>query len=429
MNFINHADTRPIRLFLLAGAVLCCTGLRVPAQEIFREFTLNAGQPKAFHYPEIDPKATYDFTKPGSEWALHFHHRSPKTIVLDLAQATRAECSFEYWGGHIATSGQQFQINGHGWVDLPQPVGTPKVPQLYHRTLLGNNAVPVPLAYLLDGKNALQFAAGPQIAYNFGMGFYWIYDCTVRVYYNESRPHPTGEIVSPQAGDTFGETLKLEARASSPNGPIVRVEFIGEYDDFDWDGNGVWREWQFTTQHGVLQHHLGTATHAPWQVTFDGHWLPDQSRPIRVRARITDASGITYLTPPMERIVQKRIGRSVRMFKPSLVPERFASRFDHKVSHPCIIPVDGDLAKAKSARLVLSTWSANVDDNSIHEIRLNGQQLANRFGEMHNYSFNSLDVPLDRIKPGANEITLFSTFKGHAIEVNWPGPVLLVEYE
>jgi hypothetical protein len=77
---------------------------------------------------------------------------------------------------------------------------------------------------------------------------------------------------------------------------------------------------------------------------------------------------------------------------------------------------------------VLSTWSANVDDDSVHELRWNGERLANRFGAFHNYSFDKLDVPLSRLRPGTNEISLFSTFKGHSLEVNWPGPVLLVEF-
>ena len=148
----------------------------------------------------------------------------------------------------------------------------------------------------------------------------------MRVFYDDTRPHPTGEILSPKPSAAFGETLELEARASSPNGLITRVEFIGEYDDFDWDGNGVWREWQFTTHHGVLQHHLGTATNAPWRVRFDARWLPYQSQPVRVRARITDATGLVWLTPPVENLVQKRERRSVRMCKPVNVPENFCSR-------------------------------------------------------------------------------------------------------
>ena len=122
-----------------------------------------------------------------------------------------------------------------------------------------------------------------------------------------------------------------------------------------------------------------------------------------------------------------REARSVRMFKSNHVPENFSSR-DGKPSASCSLVLDDGLARARSARLVLSTWSGNVDDDSIHELRLNGQRLASRFGQFHNYSFNSLEVPLTLLKTGTNDISLSSTFKGHAIEVNWPGPALLVEF-
>ena len=392
---------------------------------VFREFTYYSGASPDQHFAELDPDATFPFVGEHA-WGATLPRHVPRQIELDLARAVRTEMSVEYWGGHIGTSGQRFQVNSNGWVDLPQPAGTPTAPQRYYRTMLGNNAVPMPLSHLRQGANDVQFAAGSQIAYSFGFGFYWIYDFTVRVFYDSSRPHPTGEIISPKPGTSFGDSLELEAHAVSPNGPIVRVEFIGEYDDFDWDGDGLWREWQFTTHHGGLQHHLGTTTNAPWRLRFDTRWLPDQSQPARVRARITDSTGMTYLTPPVGNLVLERTDRSVRMFKSNHVPENFSSR-DGKASANGLLTLDADLTRAKSARLLLSTWSANVDDDSIHELRLNDRRLASRFGQFHNYSFNSLEIPLALLKLGTNEISLFSTFKGHALEVNWPGPALLLE--
>ncbi len=290
--------------------------------------------------------------------------------------------------------------------------------------LHGNNSVPVPLAQLRDGENTVQFAAGPQLKGNWG--FYWIYDFTVRVFYDAARPHPTGEVLAPHPGTTFGDSLAPAARASSPNGPVARVEFIGEYDDFDWDGDGIWREWQYSTHHGVLQHHLGTATAAPWQVTWDARWLPDQTQPVRVRARITDTQGITCLTPPVVLTGPHRTGRSVRMFKSADVPEGFSVRTGREKQ--CTIEVDGDLARAKSSRLVLSTWSGSTDDDSVHELRLNGERLASHFGRFHDYAYSALEIPLALLKSGTNQITIVSTYAGHALEINWPGPVLLIEF-
>jgi hypothetical protein len=206
----------------------------------------------------------------------------------------------------------------------------------------------------------------------------------------------------------------------------VRVEFIGEYEDFDWDGDGVWREWQYQTRYGVLHHHIGTATAPPWRVAWDASRLPDQVQPIRVRARITDATGLTYLTPPLEDLRLERARRRVRMFTSQDVPDRFSARAGG--SAKCNIDVR-DLDNARAAWLIVSTWSASTDDESIHELRLNGERLANRFGQFHNYSYDRLPVPLDRLRRGSNEIAVFSEFTGHGLEVNWPGPALVVEYE
>lgn len=427
------SNPTPILFFrtvaLVAGLLGVVPVQRLAAQEVFREVTYHSGKPDSTHFAELDPDTKRNFTGE-SAWAATFERHRPRPMKLDLAGATSAEVSVEYWGGHIGTAGQRFRVNDHEWLDLPQPAGTPAAPQRFHRTLLGNNSVALPLAQLRDGENVFRFAAGPQIAYSFNFGFYWIYDFTARVYYDAARkPHPTGEMKSPQAGATFGDLLVLETSASSPNGEIVRVEFIGEYEDFDWDGDGVWREWQYTTHHGELRHHLGTVTSPPWRVKADLRWLPDQPQPIRIRARITDSTGLTYLTPPVEGLVQQREHRGVRLLKCDEVPERWSTRAGRE-SPKGYLPVrDSDLAGASFARLVVSTWSGDVDDTSTHELRLNGERLAARFGNFHDYDFDALEVPLGLLKPGRNEICTFSTFNGHMFEINWPGPALLIEYK
>lgn len=416
-------------ILLLALSVTATTAPGVRAQEVFREVTYSYGAPPTTHFAELDPDTKRVFTGEHAGMAKMKRH-VPKPLTLDLAEATRAELSVEYWGGHIGTAGQRVRVNDHAWIDLPQPTGTPTEPQRYYRTLMGNNAVPVPLAQLRSGENIFRFTAGQQIAFRNDWGFYWIYDFTARVYYDAAKkPHPTGTMITPQPGSTFDDVLRLEVNASSPHAAITRVEFIGEYDDFDWDGDGVWREWQYSTHHGVLQHHLGTVTTAPWRLKADVRWLPDQAQPIRVRARITDASGLTFLTPPVDNVIQQRAHRGVRLIKPDVVPERWASRAGKESAKGSIPVTPADLTDATFARLVVSTWSGDVDDTSVHELRLNGERLASRFGEFHNYDHDALEVPLARLKPGSNEISVFSTFAGHMFEINWPGPALLIEYK
>ncbi len=346
-------------------------------------------------------------------------------LEIDLDGATRAELSVEYWGGHIGTTEQKFRLNGSEWIYLPQPVGTKGEAQCYHRTLLGNNAVDIPLDALKDGMNAFVFAAGPQTCYNFDWGFYWIYSFTVRLYYDEAAPHPNGRLLI-QAGDTLNELPVLMAEADPSGSPIRQVDFIGYYDDFDWDGDGVREEWQYVTDQGVMMRNIGVATAAPFQVRWNTSWIPDQTRPVKLALKLTDQTGLSYMTPAVENVIFFRPDWAVKMYLPADLPERFSAR--NGSSKSVSIAVGDDLEHARTARLIMSSWSARTNDGSRHEVLINGHKLADNFGKFHDHSFDELNVPLEWLKQGENEISVSSDFKGHALEINWPGPALLIAY-
>ena len=63
-----------------------------------------------------------------------------------------------------------------------------------------------------------------------------MYSAVFRIYYDKQKPHLTGRIVSPEPGAFVGDSLALEAVASSPNGAISSVDFIGHYEDYDYVG-------------------------------------------------------------------------------------------------------------------------------------------------------------------------------------------------
>lgn len=391
---------------------------RPKSGDIFRQFTY---VPLSGHFGELDPNCP---RKADSTFGMrNFKHMTIKELNIDLAGAIRAEVSFEYWGGHIGTSDQKFRVNGNEWILLPQPHNTPTAPQCYYRTLLGNETVEIPLKYLKNGCNEFQFTCGPQICHNFNWGFYWIYSWTVYVYYDEKMPHPTGKITSPKSGTMIGERPVFEVQASSPNGPIQQVDYIGYYNDFDWDGNGVFEEWQYQTNYGVLKRHIGSSTCAPYRVTWETNWIPDQNKPVKVMARIMDRTGMCFLTPALENLTLTRENRKVKMYRAENVPENFGVRVGRKLS--CSLPVPDDLSRAKSARIIVSTWSAAHSD----EIGLNETMLEERLGKVHDYSYDSIPVPIDLLKTGENIFYIFSNTKHHALEVNWPGPILLVVFE
>lgn len=402
-----------LAVFLLTGfaSAAFCLADPVPG-DCFREYTY------AYRFGEIDP----DSTRPGKQTDdMRAGARRERALEIpSLGRATRAEVSVSYWGGHIGTSGQKFRINGGEWIEIPQPKSAPTPPQCYYRTILGRATVEVPLEQLKAGRNLFQFTAGPQICYSFNWGFFWVYEFTVRLYYDPPAEVP-GRMASPADGAVVGENPRVSAEAYRSATPIAQVDFVGEYEDFNWEGDGVYRQWHYVVQRGQLRRHIGTAATAPYDVTWNTTWVPDQDQPVRIAARITDADGLIYMTEPVS-VAFKRRGRSVRLWKASDVPKAFGVRVGNRKE--CPIVIEGDVSSVRAARLVLSTWSAAHAE----EIGLNGQKLVDRVGLVHNYSFDSIPVPKGLLRTGPNIFHVFSNTKEHAAEINWPGPALLVEY-
>jgi hypothetical protein len=110
------------------------------------------------------------------------------------------------------------------------------------------------------------------------------------------------------------------------------------------------------------------------------------------------------------------------MYRATEVPEAFGVRVKKRMT--CKIPVPDSPQGATRARLLLSTWSAAHAD----EIGWNDRKLVERVGVVHNYSFDTIPVPLDLLHQGDNQFYIYSATTEHAAEVNWPGPVLLVEF-
>ena len=413
-----------IRISLIF-AILLVLSLPIRAQpgpgDIFKEFTFVPEQGN--HFSELNPKCKRKF-KPTSSF-----YNKPSMVVrsldLDLKNATKAEMAVEYWAGHTGTSEQKFKVNGHEWIYLPQPRNTPGRPECYYRTLLGNQTAPIPLTHLKNDRNDFQFTCGRQICYGFDWGMYWVYSFTVRVYYDSAKTHPTGEITAPQSGASLEDEplISVDIRSSAP---IKQVDFIGYYEDFDWEGNGLYEQWHWQSRRGVLHHHIGTVATAPYQVRWDNLWVPDQNHKIKIMARITDENSTSYITESVGNISLQRPGRVVKMYKPSDVPENFGVRVKQRKT--CTIVIDDDLSQARTAKMVVSTWSGKASEELPHEIGINGKRIANNFGRHHDYSYDMIAVPLEHISKGTNEVYIYSEYDGHMLEVNWPGPVLIVEY-
>jgi hypothetical protein len=347
---------------------------------------------------------------------------TPRELALDLDRAIAAEIAVEFTQ-HIGTSNERVRVNGQAWIDLPLPKGTSNRPECYYRESPGRPAVPIPLEHLRNGRNEFQFAAGPQVCHGFNWGLLSVYSFTVRIYYGPAKPHPTGSIVIPSRGERLGKSVLLRARCTPAANPITQVDFIGEYEDVNWAGDGVARQWQYQLRAGALTRHLGTATSAPYEAVWNTEWIPDQALPVKLMARIQDSSGMCFTTAAVESLTFNR-EYSVRVYPASSIPEQFGVRLGKRMT--CPIRIGDDLSRADAARLWVPTHFARHLDERASEIGLNGTKISTGFGsEQGSYDFFELPASLLR---GENEFYIRSDTEHHAAEINWPGPALVVRF-
>ena len=368
-----------------------------------------------------DPNAGH----PGaSEWLPN-----PKLSfqISDLSGATKAEAIIDCWGGHTGTTNKRFRFNGNSWINIPE-LSTMSSPECYLKQW--NPIVPVPLSYLKQGTNILEGTSGGQICYNFDWGQWGWYAMVLRVYFGDSKPHPTGYITSPTSGSTIGENPVIKVYASSTAG-IKRVEVLAYYEDYDSDGNGIYKQYQGSyrriniggTYQLAFTNHVGTDTTAPYEITWDTTWVPDQAPgSIKLKARILDNNGVWYETEEVTGITLKRSG-SVKLYKPFAVPQNFHVRIGETKSSKVNIP---SLSGAISAKLLIATWNGKAGGDP-HYMKVNSW-TAPDYGKDHLYSYDELNLPISALKTGDNKIEFWSSTEHHGIEVLWPGPGIKVRY-
>jgi hypothetical protein len=344
---------------------------------------------------------------------------------FDLEHATRAEIVLEKLLCHDGTRGLSISVNSNAWLEVPEVPGIP-VPQweyMHH----AYPVVAVPLAHLRAGSgNQVRLRVSDEHPWNWPQNL--IYGVHFRIYYDAAKkPHPTGQLISPKPGAALGTQAVLEAQASSPNGRIQRVDFLGHYEDVNLEGDGEYSQWHSHFHRAVLTNHLGSATSAPWRLTWETAWVPDQPAPFQLAARVTDETGLTYFTEAVGGLSFQRDGLSVELCKPYDVPKKWLTRAGEKTQK---FRVTGDLSRAVAAQLVWVSWSPGYMEG----LYLNDHKVLEREGPRYAYHIHRVSVPdLRALKPGENVLRTGKTplYDGkmvHGMELNWPGIMVLVQY-
>jgi hypothetical protein len=358
--------------------------------------------------------------------------------IGDLAGAIRAELVIDENIGHVGTTNKKFRFNGNAWINIPELGAGNGIPaghngQCYSQQF--NPTMQIPLAHLIQGNNLFQGTSGPQTCYNFGWGLWAWYEVMVRVYYGPSKAHPTGSITSPASGATFGENPTVTASTSAD---AVQVDFLGYYDGYDGDGDGVTQQYHYYYHRAkpetamLMKGHIGSDFASPFSAVWNTDLVPNQAPgSVKLIARIKSSSGVWFVTNAVTGLSLQRTGNFVKMYRAYDMPERFWVRAgagrSPKSTH-FAIPSGDNLANATSVKFIVSTMDADhVAERANYSMKVNNYLLP-YFGADHWYSLDALTIPKSAILQGTNTFTVASTTVHHGIEILWPGPVLVIRY-
>lgn len=383
---------------------------RPQPQDVFREY------PKQTGMLRIGERWEWGGSNSGKNMPLASRNGAP-SYQVDLEGAIRAEVVVSYDQCHGSTEGLRIAFNDNEYVRLPVPEAIPEPQPRYMFWIYPT--VEVPLAHLREGANKFRMRvdADPRPEGEGGWMQNLVYAVVLRVYYGPSKPHSTGEITSPADGESIGDSAVLTVRT---DGKVKQVDFVGLYEDHDYEGNGIYRQWHYTYDNKArIADHLGTTSASPYSVRWNTHWVPDQPQPMEIAARIVDTSNMIYMTPAVKKLTLYRPGVSVELCKPYNIPDTWVTRKGLKQAN---FRVSGDLSKAKAAVVKCRVWK--YEGNCAWLV--NGETVGTLTTVSGEVTTNSL--PLELLKSGENVVAT-PKYGHHGIELCFPGLVPLVRYE
>jgi hypothetical protein len=342
---------------------------------------------------------------------------------LDVTTVRAAELYLEVWGGHPGTANKRVTVNGRSTYALREDGTAERLCAHQYPS------VPLRLTDVLRGYNVFQFACDRGNSF---WGHFIVDEACLRL------ELPAGHAALDAAGlagfvarvepAISGETIALTLAAEgAATGDIASVEFFGCYEGFDEAGAGGGRQWHGFTKKRAVLGHLGTATVAPYRVSWDTRMLPAQ-RDVAVRAvvRFRSAPGFVHRTPVREGLViAARPGVEVAVLGLKELPAQFWSRANRRKQAEIELPIDP--ARVERAELHTTTWAGGPGKVKDY-FTLNGRHFPVAEGADHRTYYTVLPVEPGLLRRGANTVEVLSDTEHHGIEILRPGPALIVRY-
>jgi hypothetical protein len=182
-----------------------------------------------------------------------------------------------------------------------------------------------------------------------------------------------------------------------------------------------------------IRNHVGTAFSSPYGVTWSTSWVPDQAQgSVKLVAHIKGNDGVWFATNEVSNLSLSRNG-SVVLYKPQGVPEQYwVKEFITNNSNTFTIPAGHPLSSAMDARFLIRSWNgingAAEPPNDAYAIQVNDWH-APAFGANHAYQFDVLSFSPTELHTGTNTTSAFCNSVHHGIELLWPGPAVMVQYD
>lgn len=340
---------------------------------------------------------------------------------LDLDKATHAELVVERLQSHEDTRDLQIRINGQAWLPIPEPALIPDTATNY--MFHYSPRINLPLQYIAKGEAHFELKVDSSQAWNWPQNI--IYGITLRIYYESDKLDRRASITGLEAG------VNLEAQQplslSHPKvDKIKHVDYLGLYQDVNWQGDGIYQQWQFHSHRTQIRNHIGSSSTSPFKVIWNTEWVPDQAQKIKIMARVTTDDGLIYYTPEVVGLTLDR-DYAVHLIKPYDQPAFWVTRsgtFAQQFYMPSW------LDELQAAKLFWRSWSPCYSEG----FELNGQALAIE-EDWPCYAYFEHSQPLQDLsllKSGQNKLETLKTplHDGkmvHGMEIQWPGIMLKVK--
>jgi hypothetical protein len=330
-----------------------------------------------------------------------------------MDKAVKAEMQIEKVASHEDTKNLRVSINRNASIVFPAAKGIPEpeTDYMHHNYPVA----PIPVEQLKEGvNNSFLFDVDSVQKWNWPQNI--IYGVVIRVCYDADKLNAMPELGSLIDGSALAENQEL--KLVDPNYNIRQVDYIGKYEDLNYEGDGVYKQWHYHYFRGKIKNHIGTSDSYPYPMTWNSAWVPDQED-IEIAARVVMNSGLIYFTQP---ITELNFNRSyhVELGKPYDQPKNWVTRsgeFESKVD------LNTDPKEISEAKIYWVSWSPCYS-NGVH---INDQKVFYKEGPCYEYMNHEVDIVDPEIfKKGTNIIKtalepLHDGQMVHGMEVQWPG--------